>query len=204
MKKIDKELQKKIEQYFLLFVIYSFLGWVIEVIIFVFLEHKIINRGLLIGPYCPIYGFGFLIIDLCLKKFKDKPFVLFIMAMAVATVLEYSTSLLLESIFGIQLWDYSQNFMNFNGRICLQTTLGFGVLALIIIYKVNPKLVELLGKIPETVSKYLAMVLGILMLLDACISYKVVFSFKGTLSKIGDSTQEMSAKVWQFIKNQNY
>lgn len=204
MKKIDKDLQKKIEQYFLLFAIYSFLGWVIEVIIFLIMEHRIINRGLLIGPYCPIYGFGFLIIDFTLRKYKEKPAILFIMAMVISTLLEYLTSLVLEVVFNIRLWDYTQNFMNFNGRICLQTTLGFGVLALLIVYKVNPLLLSKIEKIPELALKYIATVIAVIMALDMCISYKIIFNIKGTLSKMGDSTSEMSTKVWQIITNSNY
>lgn len=204
MKKISKESQKKLEQYFLLFVIYSFMGWVFEVIIFMFMEHKIINRGLLMGPYCPIYGFGFLLIDVLLRKYKKKPILLFVMAMFISTVLEYATSLLVELVFNIRLWDYSQNFMNLNGRICLQTSLAFGILALIIVYKVNPMLIAKLDKIPDMALKYLAIVIAVIMLLDMCISYQIIFNIKDSLSKIGDSTSELSNRVWQSIKGNNY
>lgn len=203
MKKIDKEMQKKIEQYFLLFVIYSFIGWVFEVIIFAFMEHRIINRGLLMGPYCPIYGFGFLCIDLLLKKYKEKPALLFVMAMVISTVLEYITSLLLELVFNIRLWDYTQNFMNLNGRICLQTSLAFGVLAVLVVYKVNPMLIAKLEKIPDIALKYVAIIIAVIMALDMCISYQIIFNIKDTLSKIGDSTSELSTKVWQTITNSN-
>ena len=204
MKKIDKEMQKKIEQYFLLFVIYSIMGWIFEIIIFAFLEQKFVNRGLLMGPYCPIYGFGFLFIDLLLKRYKEKPILLFIMAMVISTFLEYATSLLLEFIFNIQLWDYSQNFMNLDGRICLQTTVAFGVLAVIAIYKVNPILMAKLDKIPENALKYIAIIIAVMMLLDTCVSYQIIFNIKDGLSKIGDCTSELSTKVWDAIKNNFY
>ena len=204
MKKIDKDLQKKIEQYFLLFVIYSVIGWVFEVIVLAIYEHDLVNRGLLIGPYCPIYGFGFLLIDLCLKKYKDKPALLFVMAMIIATILEYLTSLLLEVVFGIQLWDYSKNFLNLNGRVCLTASLAFGVLAVLIVYKVNPAIVSKIEKIPETVLKYLTMVIGVIMLLDVCVSYQIIFNIKDGLKKIGDSTNELSSKVWEAIQSNNY
>lgn len=204
MKKLDKETQKKISQYFLLFVIYSFVGWIFEIIIFAVMEQKLVNRGLLMGPYCPIYGFGFLLIDLLLRKYKEKPVLLFIMAMIICSILEYITSILLEFVFGIQLWDYSQNFLNLNGRICVQGALTFGVLAVFIIYKVNPKLVALLDKIPEMSLKYLSIVIVVLMLLDTCISYRIIFNIKDTLSSIGDATNEISTKVWHAIKNNNY
>ena len=204
MKKISKDTQKKIEQYFLLFVIYSFIGWVMEIIIFIILEQRIINRGLLMGPYCQIYGFGFLIIDFTLRRYKEKPTLLFIMAMIISSVLEYLTSLALEIIFNVRLWDYTQNFMNLNGRICLQTTLGFGVLALIIVYKVNPILISKLDKIPEGALKYISIIIGVIMILDTCISYQIIFNIKDTFSKIGDTTSEMSTKVWEAIKNNEY
>ena len=204
MKKLDKETQKEISQYFLLFVIYSFIGWVFEIIIFAVMEQKLVNRGLYIGPYCPIYGFGFLLIELLLRKYKEKPVLLFVMAIIICSILEYVTSVLLEIVFGIQLWDYSQNFMNLNGRICVQGALTFGVLAVVIIYKVNPKLVALLEKIPEISLKYLSIVIAVLMLLDICISYGVIFNIKDSLSGIGDATNEVSTKVWDAIKNNSY
>ena len=204
MKKINKDLQKKIEQYFLLFVIYSVIGWIFEMIVLAIYEHELVNRGMFIGPYCPIYGFGFLAIDLGLRKFKDKPAVLFVMAMVIATILEYLTSLALEYVFGIQLWDYSKNFLNINGRVCLTATLAFGVLAVLIVYKVNPIIVSKIEKIPETILKYLTMIIGALMLLDVCVSYNIIFDLKGSLKKIGDCTNELSGKVWETIQNSNY
>ena len=156
------------------------------------------------GPYCPIYGFGFLLIELLLRKYKKKPVVLFIMAIVISTILEYATGVLLEVIFNIRLWDYSQNFMNLNGMICLQTSLAFGVLAVVIVYKINPILMAKIDRIPEMTLKYLSIIIAVIMALDMCISYQIIFNIKDSLSRIGDSTSEMSNKVWQIIKGNNY
>ena len=70
-----------IEQLFLLFIIYSFLGWIVEIIDIYILYGKIVNRGFLIGPYCPIYGVGALIITFVLTEYKYDLLVLFVMSM---------------------------------------------------------------------------------------------------------------------------
>ena len=78
--------------YFLLFIIYSFMGWLMEIIDNIIVKHKIVNRGFLLGPYCPIYGFGCLSLIFFLSNYKSDPIILFFMAIVICSILEYSTS----------------------------------------------------------------------------------------------------------------
>ena len=85
----------KLKKYFLLFMMYSIVGWIMEVILALICHHKFINRGFLIGPYLPIYGVGCILMLLLLERFKDKPILLVILSMVICSLLEYITSYLL-------------------------------------------------------------------------------------------------------------
>ena len=117
-----------IRVYFLLFMTYAFLGWLMEVTLGLIQSKKFVNRGFLIGPYCPIYGFGGLLITFLLQKYVNDPIVLFFMALIICGILEYVTSYLMEKIFHARWWDYSNKKYNINGRVCLDTIIPFGLL----------------------------------------------------------------------------
>ena len=123
---------------FLYFFIYSVLGWIVETLYCRSKDGKWTNRGFLFGPYCPIYGFGALIVIYSLGFFISSPIQVFILAMIATAILEYLTSFILEKIFNAKWWDYSNMKFNINGRICLLNTLEFGILSLIIIYGIHP------------------------------------------------------------------
>ena len=99
---------------FYIFIIYSILGWLMEVIIVSSKKRKITARGFLIGPWCPIYGFGALFITLLLKKYYNDPVALFIMSFLMGTILEYVTSYLMEKLFHARWWDYSDHKFQIN------------------------------------------------------------------------------------------
>ncbi|MCL2869850.1 putative ABC transporter permease, partial [Candidatus Saccharibacteria bacterium] len=123
-----------------LVVVFSFLsvfGWVWETIVFSLQEKHFVRRGFLAGPYCPIYGVGALMI-LALAIWIHQLVYLVIAAMVVATLLEYSTSVLLEKWFKLKLWDYKREKYNYQGRICLKTTIIWGFFALLFVYVLNP------------------------------------------------------------------
>ena len=133
---------------FLLFITYSFLGWVVESIYCSYKEKKIINRGFLIGPYCPIYGFASVLILLFLSDYSNDLFVLFNISILLAGIVEYATSYYLEKIFKLSLWDYSNNKFNINGRICLKNLIYFGFLSIMLVRYVNPFIYNLYMHIP--------------------------------------------------------
>ena len=138
-----------ITTYILLFFIYSFLGWLIEVVGKLIQKGKFINRGFLIGPYCPIYGFAALTMIFLWKGYLNAPFTLFILITLTAAILEYITSFILEKIFKTRWWDYSNYKFNINGRICLETMIPFGFAGLILMYVLNPFFESLLNSLPQ-------------------------------------------------------
>ena len=134
----------------LLFILFAVCGWIYEVIWTYFDDGVWTNRGFLFGPWLPIYGFGGMLVYAIFRKQITKPFyvgklnirfvLLFIYVCLITTVVELAATYIIE-LAGIPytvLWDYSEHFMNFQGRICLDASARFGVIGLMIIYGVLP------------------------------------------------------------------
>lgn len=185
--------------YFLLFLIYSFVGWVLEVIYTLFTDKKLTNRGFFIGPYCPIYGVGALLIVIFLSKFQQHPFALFILAVVICSVLEYCTSYVMEKIFKIRWWDYSNNKFNINGRICLETMIPFGVIACLLVYVINPFLVLNLNKLPESCLVVVSLIFGVLIIADFITSFNIINNFKKTVKNV--SERDRTEDINKYVKN---
>lgn len=187
-----------IRVYFLLFIIYAFLGWCMEVIGKLIQYKRFINRGFLIGPYCPIYGYGALLITFLLKKYTSDPITLFIMAILVCGTLEYLTSYFMEKIFHARWWDYSQRKFNINGRVCLNTIIPFGLLGLFIMYVSNPFLIGKIELLPELALNILFWILLTVFIIDNIVSTNVISYVGKTTKEIGkdlDNTEEITKKV---------
>ena len=123
----NRTISKSFEYYVLLFFIIAFVGWLWEVLLYLFTEHAIINRGVYRGPYLPIYGVGGLLLCLFLRSLKKHPVIVFLISMVICSLLEYLTSFFLEKKWGIRWWDYSGHFLNLQGRICLIGAIAFGL-----------------------------------------------------------------------------
>ena len=119
-----------LEYYFLLFFVSAVLGWTMEVACKLVEFRRFINRGFLLGPYCPIYGFGAVLVTLLLSRYADSVAAVFVLAMVVCGTLEYLTSYMMEKLFHARWWDYSQKKFNLNGRVCADTLIPFGLLGL--------------------------------------------------------------------------
>lgn len=191
---------------FILFVIYSFLGWLVEVINCSIVEKKLVNRGFLISPICPIYGCGALLITIVLNNYKDDWFVVFCMAVILCGLLEYFTSWLMEKIFHARWWDYSKNKFNINGRICLETMVPFGILGLVIIYILNPFFYNILNLISTNIANVISIILLIILIADTIVSFNVISKVTNTVKKVTqenkkDDTYEITAKAREILKS---
>lgn len=191
-------------QYFLLFIIYSFAGWLLEVVCKLIEYRKFINRGFLIGPYCPVYGWGAVFITYLLYRYSYDPIVLFVMTLLTCGILEYLTSYVMEKLFNARWWDYSKRKFNLNGRVCLNTLIPFGLFGMTLTYVTNPFILEKLGMIKLQVLNIIAIVIGIVFVIDNIISAIVIFGFRKTtiqVSKEGsqDNTEEITKKVREIL-----
>ncbi len=194
-----------IAKYFLLALCYAFGGWICEEITCSISEKKLVDRGFLIGPVCPIYGWGGLFITLALTRFSEYPVVVFVMAVFLCAILEYSTSYFMEKIFKARWWDYSDKKFNINGRICLETLFPFGILGLVVIYVLNPILTKCFLNVESNVLIIVACVLAGILILDTIVSFHVVSKVTETAKKIRrenikDNTNEITAKVREELK----
>lgn len=184
------------QTYFLLFIFYSALGWIVESGYANIKNGKIINRGFLIGPWLPIYGWGALAITIFLRKYIDDPIALFVMSMIICSLLEYITSYVLEKIFKVRWWDYSDMKYNINGRICLETMIPFGILALLVMYIINPFVQNILNIIPNFWLNLITVVLFTLYLIDNIISFKYAEDLKKIdFDREKDNTEEIKENM---------
>ena len=186
--------------YFILFFVYSFLGWVVEVINEIVTTKKFVNRGFLIGPYCPIYGFGGLFITVFLQRYKDDFIVLFILSIVICSFIEYFTSFILEKIFDARWWDYTDRKYNLNGRICLETLLPFGLLGLAMIYLINPIIFKIIYKCDDKIINLLFIALFTIFLVDLFVSSVILNKVKKDIKKVDkDNTEEITKKIKQVL-----
>lgn len=194
-----------IQMYYLLFMLYSFLGWCMEVICKLVTMKKFINRGFLIGPYCPIYGWGAISITILLKRYTSDPIALFVMSIVICSVIEYFTSYFMEKKYNARWWDYSNKKFNINGRICLETMIPFGILGVIIMYFINPAVFSLYEKIPSILLNIISIILLIMFITDNIISSNIVSSVDIISSKLKrDNTEEITEKVKQILRQKSW
>ena len=192
-------------KYFLYCIIYSFAGWLMEVICKFIEQKKFINRGFLIGPICPIYGYGILAIILLIGKNATDILSVFLKAILVCSVLEYLTSYFMEKLFKARWWDYSKRRFNLNGRICLETMLPFGILGTTIIYIIHPLVVKFVDLFSSNLIIIIAIILFVIYLADNIITYIVMNKIKLEIKKQNvDNTELIHKKVIEWLDSNSY
>lgn len=190
---------------FVLFMIYSFLGWLMEVMLTIVRDKKFVNRGFLVGPYCPIYGYGCLFITILLKRYLEEPIALFLMAVVICSILEYMTSYVMEKLFNARWWDYSKKKFNLNGRICLETMIPFGILGVIVMYFINPFFLKVLMSFSDIFLEIIAVILFIIYIVDTIITGRIIFNFKNEFVKASeDKTEEITKMVKETLAKRGY
>lgn len=182
---------------FLLFLIYSFIGYIVESTSVSMLEKKLVlNRGFLVGPYIPIFGYGSMAMILTLQKYKDDVIALFIMSMVVCLTIEYLCSLIAEKLFNLRWWDYSDKKFNINGRICLQNGVLFGLAGLLVVEYLNPWLENLILLLPNNLMVTISIILSIVFYADTIVSGTTVLKFNKSFKRYGeDNTNEVKSKI---------
>ena len=175
------------------FFIYAFFGWVCESIYCSLGNKKIINRGFLNGPICPIYGFGALAVITALTKYVHNPVLIFFYGMIITSILEYITSFVLEKSFKTTLWDYSKRFCNINGRVCLKNSLMFGAMSLIIMMFVHPFVVNIVNHIYPNTLLILSTGLILITLTDFISTTHALYDLNNKSAKYGELLTDLKA-----------
>ena len=162
---LKKTTKDKIIDYISYFFIYSFLGWVIETIYAIIINGYFVKRGFLYGPICPIYGFGAVLLIMSTQKIYKKPFTKFLIATIAFTVFEYIVSFVLEMLFGLRWWDYSNDFLNIQGRVSLVYSIFWGIIGLFLLEKLHPFIQDLIQKInSKSANRAQAIIITILLI----------------------------------------
>lgn len=170
-------------KWFLWLGIYSFIGWAYESLICSISKRKLINRGFLNGPFCPVYGFGALATILLLYQRTDNVFVLFFAGMLTTCTIEYITAVLLEKLFNAKWWDYSHYRFNFQGRICLLGAVVFGVLTVFLIKYIHPFINRLIDPLSDPTLIASAIGLFIVLTLDLYITVRHLLKLNNRLKE---------------------
>lgn len=157
-------------KYILLFFVYSALGGFVETLFRLATEHHWYGvHGFLHIPILPIYGVGAILIILIGRHFRN-PTVLFVLATLAAAILEFASSWIIEMVFGVRIWDYSNDPLNFQGRVRLSTAIGFGLAGVWLVYFINPRLVRLFERIPKRIAITIATAVAAVILIDIIFS----------------------------------
>ena len=157
---------------------YSFFGWVIETIAGTIKKKKFVNRGFSSGPFCLIYGIAAVMMTTTMQELIEYPFFLFLGCAILATIIEWFAGKLLERLNQHKWWDYSEKKWNFDGYICLQYSILWGILGVLTVRFADRWLVQIYDWIPELFRTILMTSLLVLMALDLSVSLAAVFNIR--------------------------
>jgi len=177
------------------FFLYSFCGWLCELVYRSIHGRTMVNPGFLNGPICPIYGLCCLAVIYPLWPYRDNIAILFIFGMIICTALEYITSFILEKLFNTRWWDYSHIKFNINGRVCLSFSLVFGVLSVIANKYLAPLFIALTEQVPAQVKLIVAWVLLGIFVCDIAATVYSILRLNGKLAELEKLSAELKTKL---------
>ena len=181
-----------ISNLFLYFILYSFLGWVMETCYCSIMEHRLVPRGFLYGPICPIYGGGVTLMILFFTPLKKNLVLFYVIAVVVMTSWEYFVGWVLEVTTHVKYWDYSQYRFNLKGRVCLWVALTWGGLSYIVIFFIHPPIQKLVVDLPVWMEYMLCGAFLALLAVDAAFTIRnlvLVAMHVETVTQLGQELQ---------------
>lgn len=185
--------------------VFSCLGWLMEVALKYRQYHRFINRGYLIGPYCPIYGCGVVTITVFVSHLirpGDNNAEIFLAGMMICGVWEYFVSWAMEKLFHARWWDYSTKPMNLHGRIWIGNLVVFGLASVFVVKWVNPRFFGWLEKWPRWLIITSAVCIVVILLVDNIVSAKMMNIVKHEIdARLEDNTEEITKKVRELLRS---
>ena len=193
--------------YIFIFFIFSVIGWLIEVSLKSIQFHRFINRGFLVGPYCPIYGFGALLIVMSnewIGRYDSSNAIIFLNSVLICGFIEYFVSYFLEKFYHARWWDYTNRPMNLHGRIWIGNLILFGLGGLSIVNIFNPLFLSLFHNLDLRYREIIGIFIVILMSSDYIISYFVMKLIKLNVEKSkADNTDDIKNEIRLLVKDKN-
>lgn len=180
---------------FLYFVIYAFLGWILETVYCSVRERRFVARGFLYGPVCPIYGVGVLMMLCWFAPFTGQPLLFYVIATVCMSAWEYLVAWILETTTHIKYWDYSDRKFNLHGRICLSISLTWGVLAYLVIFWIHPVVAGLVEWLSVFTIYVADVVLLVLLVADAAATIRELALLTAMLRKLTQMGEELQVHL---------
>ena len=185
--------------YVFMFFFFSAVGWAIESTYRSLGEKKIINSGFLFGPMCPIYGTGCLVFELVLvplsQPIEKRLIPVLLLGMVLADAVEYGTSYIMEKLFNARWWDYSDNFLNLHGRICLRHTCYWAIFAFAYVYIIAPMYQYALSFVPQNVRTIAVFVILAVLAVDLTLTVKAVADINKLMKKLSSLKVTVTEKA---------
>lgn len=191
--------------YIFYFFVYSFMGWLLEVGVRFKEEKKFVNRGFLLGPICPIYGYAMVLLVLLIGTKDQDILSIFLKTVLVCSVVEYFTSLIMEKLFKARWWDYSNQKFNINGRICLKVMFEFGVMGTLALYFLQPNFSKFINLFSYNLKLIFVSIIFSIYALDTIVSLKVMKKIKVQIKNQNqDSTVAIKTQVTEWINEHSF
>lgn len=183
-------------QWLLIFYLYCVLGWCFESTVVSVQQRHFVNRGFLRGPMLPIYGFGATILLHVSLPLYNRPIELFLASMVAATVFEYVVGVVMEKLFKVKYWDYSTHRFQFQGRICLQSSLCWGFLGLILARAIHPPVETIVVWMPFPLLVVVDILWSAAFIGDVAVSVRTALDLARMLEEL-DKLREQGAELRQ-------
>ena len=178
-------------QWLFIFYIYCFLGWCFESAFVSIKSKEWINRGFMRGPFLPLYGSGATMMLVVSMPFADHIVLTYVAGCIGATVLEYITGVTMEALFNVRYWDYSSRPFNFQGQICLRSTLTWGFFTVLMTRVLHWPIDRLVNSVPNRILYYVTVVLTVYIVIDFTLSFKAALDIRDILVKMQRVKEEM-------------
>lgn len=179
----------------LLFLVYSFIGWMIEVIFHFIKKKRFVNRGFLKGPVCPIYGTGAMLVILTVEPLRDNLLLFILGAFLVPTLLELFVGIALYTIFKTRWWNYSNRKYQYKGYVSLLFSTLWGVFVFIFIWFFHPGIRSVIMAYPESEVRMAAVIGLSLFAIDVVFTIYKLIDFKASLETIKREKEELALLI---------
>ena len=178
-------------QWLFLFYFYCFAGWCFESVFVSLKSHKWVNRGFMRGPFLPLYGSGAIMMLVVSMPYADNIPLTYVAGVFGATALEYVTGVAMVALFKMRYWDYSNRFLNFQGHICLRSSLTWGLFTVLMTRVIHRPIESMMYRIPGQVLYYATVVLTIYIVADFTLSFKAALDLRDIMVKIMKAREEL-------------
>lgn len=173
------------------FFIYCFFGWIIESTWVSMHQKRFVNRGFMRGPFIPIYGFGAMTLLLVGTPLLKWPVLVFLAGLFAASLLEYLTGVAMEAVFKVRYWDYSDKPFNFQGHICLFTSVCWGILAVLLDYFVHRPIEALSNLLTDKELLLFVVLVAAYFIMDVSMAFKAAFDLRAVIIKMEKAKEEL-------------